>query len=270
MCSENAYKQNHLQFFLLRKCMQMFLAAFKRVHHVSVSPLRTSSASTMARTAPFMTLRSKSLWSSDRLINALMWFYNVFSIKSYFINLLESQALCEKLKCTRIIQWNMSICVFCLWTRQCVHRVVTRLVWSCSWSTTTSCTTWINASFLLTGTWGCTSTGRTSSSNVDEAVVDSLKTFMKHILKLFLFLLKWHFYLCLRYDSLTGVPSSQRALAFEKGSVLFNIGALYTQIGARQDRSATAGIDRAIDAFQRAAGTDRNTASHTTPCHIIT
>ncbi|XP_053709462.1 rhophilin-1 [Synchiropus splendidus] len=56
------------------------------------------------------------------------------------------------------------------------------------------------------------------------------------------------------YDSLTGVPSSQRALAFEKGSVLFNIGALYTQIGARQDRSAAAGIDRAIDAFQRAAG----------------
>nr|XP_040040520.1 rhophilin-1 [Gasterosteus aculeatus aculeatus]XP_040040521.1 rhophilin-1 [Gasterosteus aculeatus aculeatus]XP_040040522.1 rhophilin-1 [Gasterosteus aculeatus aculeatus] len=56
------------------------------------------------------------------------------------------------------------------------------------------------------------------------------------------------------YDSLTGVPSCQRTLAFEKGSVLFNIGALYTQIGARQDRSATAGIDRAIDAFQRAAG----------------
>lgn len=64
------------------------------------------------------------------------------------------------------------------------------------------------------------------------------------------------FHLSLRYDSLTGVPSSQRALAFEKGSVLFNIGALYTQIGARQDRSATAGIDRAIDAFQRAAGTE--------------
>ncbi|XP_038147683.1 rhophilin-1 isoform X1 [Cyprinodon tularosa] len=56
------------------------------------------------------------------------------------------------------------------------------------------------------------------------------------------------------YDSLTGVPSSQRALAFEKGSVLFNIGALYTQIGARQDRSAADGINKAIDAFQRAAG----------------
>ncbi|CDQ91852.1 unnamed protein product [Oncorhynchus mykiss] len=55
------------------------------------------------------------------------------------------------------------------------------------------------------------------------------------------------------YDSLTGVPSCQRALAFEKGSVLFNVGALYTQIGARQDRSAAAGIDRAINAFQRAA-----------------
>uniref|UniRef100_A0A8C4YXS4 Rhophilin Rho GTPase binding protein 1 n=1 Tax=Gadus morhua TaxID=8049 RepID=A0A8C4YXS4_GADMO len=56
------------------------------------------------------------------------------------------------------------------------------------------------------------------------------------------------------YDSLTGVPSCQRALAFEKGSVLFNLGSLHTQMGARQDRSCTAGVDRAIDAFQRAAG----------------
>ncbi|XP_016317115.1 rhophilin-1-like [Sinocyclocheilus anshuiensis] len=56
------------------------------------------------------------------------------------------------------------------------------------------------------------------------------------------------------YDSLTGVPSVQRELAFEKGSVLFNIGSLYTQIGARQDRSTLTGIQSAIDAFQRAAG----------------
>ncbi|XP_057209636.1 rhophilin-1 isoform X2 [Triplophysa rosa] len=56
------------------------------------------------------------------------------------------------------------------------------------------------------------------------------------------------------YDSLTGVPSVQRALAFEKGSVLFNIGALHTQIGARQDRSTLTGSQNAIDAFQRAAG----------------
>ncbi|XP_039609685.1 rhophilin-1 [Polypterus senegalus] len=56
------------------------------------------------------------------------------------------------------------------------------------------------------------------------------------------------------YDSLTGVPSCQRALAFEKGSVLFNIGALFTQIGARQDRANAQGIENAIDAFQKAAG----------------
>ncbi|KAM5157509.1 rhophilin-1 [Mantella aurantiaca] len=56
------------------------------------------------------------------------------------------------------------------------------------------------------------------------------------------------------YDSLTGVPSCQRALAFEKGSVLFNMGALYTQIGARQDRLTSEGLDIAIDAFQRSAG----------------
>ncbi|XP_040288016.1 rhophilin-1 isoform X1 [Bufo bufo] len=56
------------------------------------------------------------------------------------------------------------------------------------------------------------------------------------------------------YDSLTGVPSCQRALAFEKGSVLFNMGALYTQIGARQDRQFLQGVKTAIDSFQKAAG----------------
>ncbi|XP_021564955.1 rhophilin-1 [Carlito syrichta] len=56
------------------------------------------------------------------------------------------------------------------------------------------------------------------------------------------------------YDSLTGVPAQQRALAFEKGSVLFNIGALHTQIGACQDRSCTEGASCAVEAFQRAAG----------------
>lgn len=57
-----------------------------------------------------------------------------------------------------------------------------------------------------------------------------------------------------RYDSLTGVPSHQRALAFEKGSVLFNLGALHTQIGAQQDRASLPGLNQAIDAFQKAAG----------------
>lgn len=56
------------------------------------------------------------------------------------------------------------------------------------------------------------------------------------------------------FDSLTGVPSTQKTVAFEKASVLFNISALYTQIGARQDRRNHAGIDAAVDSFLRAAG----------------
>ncbi|XP_055482400.1 rhophilin-1 isoform X1 [Psammomys obesus] len=59
------------------------------------------------------------------------------------------------------------------------------------------------------------------------------------------------------YDSLTGVPAQQRALAFEKGSVLFNIGALHTQIGARQDCACAEGATHATEAFQRAAGAFR-------------
>ncbi|CAB4064964.1 Rhophilin-2-B,Rhophilin-2-A [Lepeophtheirus salmonis] len=55
------------------------------------------------------------------------------------------------------------------------------------------------------------------------------------------------------YDSLTGVPSSQRTVAFEKASVLFNIGALYTQIGTRQNRGKTSGLDAAVDNFLRSA-----------------
>lgn len=58
-----------------------------------------------------------------------------------------------------------------------------------------------------------------------------------------------------RYDSLTGVPSCQRTVAFEKACVLFNIGALYTQLGARQDRQTARGLDQAVDSFLRAAGT---------------
>lgn len=54
---------------------------------------------------------------------------------------------------------------------------------------------------------------------------------------------------------MTGVPSSQRTVAFEKASVLFNVGALYTQIGTKQDRSTPKGLDTAVDNFLRAAGT---------------
>lgn len=53
----------------------------------------------------------------------------------------------------------------------------------------------------------------------------------------------------------SGTPSCQRTVAFEKACVLFNIAAVYTQIGAKQDRSTTKGLDAAIDSFLRAAGT---------------
>ncbi|XP_003937365.1 rhophilin-2 [Saimiri boliviensis] len=56
------------------------------------------------------------------------------------------------------------------------------------------------------------------------------------------------------YDSLTGVPVSQQNLLLEKASVLFNTGALYTQIGTRCNRQTQAGLESAIDAFRRAAG----------------
>ncbi|XP_065168699.1 rhophilin-2 isoform X2 [Atheta coriaria] len=59
------------------------------------------------------------------------------------------------------------------------------------------------------------------------------------------------------FDSLTGVPSCQRTVAFEKACVLFNMGAVYTQIGARQDRTTAKGLDSAVDSFLRAAGTFR-------------
>ncbi|XP_054714698.1 rhophilin-2-like [Uloborus diversus] len=56
------------------------------------------------------------------------------------------------------------------------------------------------------------------------------------------------------FDSLTGVPSTQKTIAFEKASVLFNIAALYTQIAAKQDRLTSSGVDSAVDNFLRAAG----------------
>uniref|UniRef100_A0AC11DZW4 Rhophilin Rho GTPase binding protein 2 n=1 Tax=Ovis aries TaxID=9940 RepID=A0AC11DZW4_SHEEP len=56
------------------------------------------------------------------------------------------------------------------------------------------------------------------------------------------------------YDSLTGVPVSQQNLLLEKASILFNIGALYTQIGTRCNRQTEAGLESTVDSFQRAAG----------------
>jgi hypothetical protein len=46
-------------------------------------------------------------------------------------------------------------------------------------------------------------------------------------------------------------------VAFEKACVLFNMGAVYTQIEAKQDRLNPKGLDSAVDSFLRAAGTFR-------------
>ncbi|KAK6479919.1 rhophilin-2-like isoform X1 [Huso huso] len=57
------------------------------------------------------------------------------------------------------------------------------------------------------------------------------------------------------YDSFTGVPVCQQNIALEKASILFNTGALYTQIATRCNRQNRSGLESAIDAFQKAAGT---------------
>lgn len=59
------------------------------------------------------------------------------------------------------------------------------------------------------------------------------------------------------FDSLTGVPSAQRTVAFEKACVLFNLGALHTQIGTRQERGTGDGLDGSVDNFLRAAAVFR-------------
>lgn len=64
------------------------------------------------------------------------------------------------------------------------------------------------------------------------------------------------------FDSLTGLPSMQKCVAFEKACVLFNIAALYTQIGTKQDRTSNTGIDSAVDSFLRAAGIFRYIKKH--------
>ncbi|KAG7482539.1 rhophilin-2 isoform X1 [Solea senegalensis] len=57
------------------------------------------------------------------------------------------------------------------------------------------------------------------------------------------------------YDSFTGVPVCQQNLSLEKASVLFNMAALYSQIGTRSDRQTIVGLEEAISSFQKAAGT---------------
>lgn len=61
--------------------------------------------------------------------------------------------------------------------------------------------------------------------------------------------------LCLRrYDSFTGMPVCQQNISLEKASMVFNMAALYSQIGTRADRQTQAGLEDAIAAFQKSAG----------------
>jgi hypothetical protein len=53
------------------------------------------------------------------------------------------------------------------------------------------------------------------------------------------------------------VPSAQRTVAFEKACVLFNLGALHTQIGTRLERGTGDGLDGSVDNFLRAAAVFR-------------
>ncbi|KAJ4947167.1 hypothetical protein JOQ06_009207 [Pogonophryne albipinna] len=68
------------------------------------------------------------------------------------------------------------------------------------------------------------------------------------------------------YDSFTGVPVCQQNLSLEKASILFNMAALYSQIGTRSDRQTIVGLEEAISSFQKAAGILNNlkdTFTHT-------
>uniref|UniRef100_A0A4W6G3B8 Rhophilin, Rho GTPase binding protein 2 n=1 Tax=Lates calcarifer TaxID=8187 RepID=A0A4W6G3B8_LATCA len=56
------------------------------------------------------------------------------------------------------------------------------------------------------------------------------------------------------YDSFTGVPVCQQNLSLEKASILFNMAALYSQIGTRSNRQTIVGLEEAISSFQKAAG----------------
>jgi BRO1-like domain len=63
------------------------------------------------------------------------------------------------------------------------------------------------------------------------------------------------FYFHVKYHAKNlGEPSCQKTIALEKASILFNIAALYTQIGAKKDRTKSDELDNAVDCFLKAAG----------------
>lgn len=73
------------------------------------------------------------------------------------------------------------------------------------------------------------------------------------------------------FDSLTGNSSCQKSITFEKACILFNIGALYTQIGAKQDRNTIESLDIAIENFMQSASLFQFTQGDTINllCYIL-
>ncbi|RDD44178.1 Rhophilin-2-A [Trichoplax sp. H2] len=56
------------------------------------------------------------------------------------------------------------------------------------------------------------------------------------------------------FDCLNGEPIIQKSISFEKASILYNIGALLTQLASKQNFVTVNGIYAAIQYYQRAAG----------------
>ncbi|TRY94823.1 hypothetical protein DNTS_020476 [Danionella cerebrum] len=55
-------------------------------------------------------------------------------------------------------------------------------------------------------------------------------------------------------DQIYDLMDQRQNISLEKASILFNMAALYSQIGARAERHTLAGLDDAITAFQKSAG----------------
>lgn len=56
------------------------------------------------------------------------------------------------------------------------------------------------------------------------------------------------------FDAFKGKKTTQQSIHFEKASVIFNLGAIQSQLGLGADRSTPNGIKQACNAFQAAAG----------------
>ncbi|TFK72898.1 BRO1-domain-containing protein [Pluteus cervinus] len=65
------------------------------------------------------------------------------------------------------------------------------------------------------------------------------------------------------------LPITLQSLTFERAGLLFNLAALYSQLGALEDRSAKEGIKRALSHYQLAAGTFSYLANKVLPKLVI-